>query len=114
MAVAIKIRHTDRSPTGRQRGPRRAADVNVVVQIPDRGLARAGIVKQVVRFGVAVKIRYADLVGGWNGGPKATAATLLRAKVLRTSLGVNLRMLPLAPSATNRLSALSIASQPAT
>ena len=48
---------------------------------------------------VAVGARF-----GW----KAIAPTILEAKVVRTPLGVNLRMLPAEP-ATNRLSALSIA-----
>ena len=71
-----------------------------------------------VGVGVAVGLAVGVGVGvgaGVCGGWKAIAATLLAAKVVRTPLGVILRMLPARvrcsqrASATNRLSALSIA-----
>ena len=54
--VAVEIRHTTQSPTGRKCGTERAANKNVVIQIPDRCLTRRGIVKDIVRFPVAVKV----------------------------------------------------------
>ena len=56
MAIAIEIRHTSQSPTGRKSGSERAANENVVVQIPDRCLTRAGIVKDIVWLAIAVKV----------------------------------------------------------
>ena len=50
----------DDAPAGRRYRAVRAADVNVIVQIPYRGLPRARIVKQVIRFAVAVKIGCPD------------------------------------------------------
>ena len=40
MAVAIKIRHPYQTPAGRKSWSERAANVNVVIQIPDCCLAR--------------------------------------------------------------------------
>ena len=56
MAVAIEIRYPSQSPVGRKSWAETAAHVNVVVQIPDRCLMRAGVVKHVVRLAVAVKV----------------------------------------------------------
>ena len=52
MAVAIKIRHTlpGLQPTGEASDRKRRPMMNVVVQIPDRCLARAGVVKQIIRL----------------------------------------------------------------
>ena len=58
MAVAIEIRHTSQAPAGRKSWAIRRADINIVVQIPDRRLMRAGILKDVVRMAVAVKVEY--------------------------------------------------------
>ena len=44
------------APTRRNRGSEGGADENVIVQIPDRCLTRAGIVKHIVWLAVAVKI----------------------------------------------------------
>src|SRR5438093_409501 len=60
MTVAIKIRHPRYLPAGRKSWTVRAADENVVVQIPDRCLTRAGVLKYIIRFSVAVKIGYPD------------------------------------------------------
>jgi hypothetical protein len=56
MAVAVEIRHTSQSPTCWQCGSKRAANKNVVIQIPDRCLTRRGIVKDMVWFPVAVNV----------------------------------------------------------
>ena len=64
MAVAIKIRHTHRLPTGRNSRPKRGANENVAVQIPYDGLARARIVEDIIWMTVVVKvIRYRR---GWR------------------------------------------------
>jgi hypothetical protein len=46
----------DQGPASRQSWSPRAAEENVVAEIPDRGLTRASIVKEVIRFVVAVEI----------------------------------------------------------
>ena len=56
MAVAIKIRQARQPPAGQKSGAGRAADVNVVVQVPDRRLTGAGVIKHIVRFPIAVKV----------------------------------------------------------
>ena len=58
MAIAIEIRRTSQSPTSRKSGAKRAADQNVVIQIPDRCLPCAGITEHPVRVAVAVKVSY--------------------------------------------------------
>src|SRR5436853_211734 len=58
MAVAIKIRYTHQYPAVRKRWAQTTADVNVVVEIPNRCLMRAGILKHIVRVAVAVKVTY--------------------------------------------------------
>jgi hypothetical protein len=46
----------DQAPTGRQSWPIGGTDINVVIQVPDRRPASGGIVKQIIRFPVTVKI----------------------------------------------------------
>jgi hypothetical protein len=58
MAVAIKIRDACQLPAHWKSWAGRAADANVVVQIPYRCLPRAHIVKQVVWVAIAVKVGY--------------------------------------------------------
>jgi hypothetical protein len=43
-------------PAGRNSGVEGGANENVVVQIPDRCLTHTGVVKEIVRLPVAVKI----------------------------------------------------------
>src|SRR2546430_199704 len=56
MTVAIKICYSHHVPVDRKSWPEAAANVNVVVEIPDRCLARARIAEHIVRVTVAVKI----------------------------------------------------------
>jgi len=58
MAVAVEIRHTSQSPTGRKSRSKCAANENVVVQIPDRCLTRPRIAYHPVLMAIAVKVRY--------------------------------------------------------
>src|SRR5436189_240837 len=58
MAVAVEIRHTTQSPTGRKCRTEHPANKNVVIQIPDRCLTRRGTVKDIVWFPIAVKVGY--------------------------------------------------------
>jgi len=51
-------------PAGGNSGAEGGANENVVVQIPDHCLTRAGVVKEIVRLPVAVKI-----VGGYQHTP---------------------------------------------
>lgn len=54
---AVRLRR-EQAPAGQNRWPVCSADENIIVQIPDRCLTAAGIVKQVVRMAVPIKIRY--------------------------------------------------------
>src|SRR5881392_615614 len=56
LAVAIKVRHTNYSPTSRKSGSEGAGDKSIVVQVPDRRLARADIVKKIIGLPVAVEV----------------------------------------------------------
>jgi hypothetical protein len=47
----------DQAPTNGDSWAGRAADKNVVVQIPDRRLTRAGIVKDVIGSAIVVEVR---------------------------------------------------------
>src|SRR5262245_28834221 len=58
MAIAIEIRRTSQPPTSRKRRAERAANKNVIIQIPDRGLMRAGLLNHIVRVAVAIKVGY--------------------------------------------------------
>jgi hypothetical protein len=46
----------DQAPANRNSWAIGATDVNVVVQVPDRGLATGRIVKQIIRMPVTVKV----------------------------------------------------------
>ncbi len=46
----------DQAPAGLKSRAVRGADENVVVEIPDRGLAAAGIIKHVIRLAVPIEI----------------------------------------------------------
>jgi hypothetical protein len=46
----------DQAPASRKSRAKRAAHENVVIQIPDRCLTRASIVKEIVRLPVAIKV----------------------------------------------------------
>src|SRR5450759_2556667 len=61
MPVAIEIRNRYHLPTaGKSRAGGRA-EKNIVIEIPDCRLPRTGIVKEVIRMGVVVKIiRHSD------------------------------------------------------
>src|SRR5690242_20665770 len=56
MTVAIKIRYTHHPPAGRKSWAVRPVDEKVVVQIPERCLMGAGIVKYIIGVVIAVKI----------------------------------------------------------
>src|SRR6266498_4982966 len=56
VAIVIKIRCTHHYPAGRKSWTEATSEINVVVQIPDRGLMGAGVVKHVVRVAVTVKV----------------------------------------------------------
>src|SRR5947207_1812739 len=56
MAVAIEIVYPYHVPTPWKCWPERAADENVVIQIPDRRLVGGGIEKHIVRETVIVKV----------------------------------------------------------
>src|SRR6266496_6299552 len=56
MRVSIEIRDTIEAPAGSNAWPESAADKNIIVEIPDRGLKRAAVSKHVVGVTVAVKI----------------------------------------------------------
>ena len=58
VAVAIEIRCGSEPPAGGKRWAVRRADINIVVQIPDRRLPRVGAIEHVVRVAVVVKIAY--------------------------------------------------------
>src|SRR5207253_8740970 len=58
MVVAIEIRHTSQAPPGYKSRPVSRADENVIVEIPDRCLARVGVLKHQIRMAVAVKVDY--------------------------------------------------------
>ena len=58
MAVPIEIRHASQPPTSHKGRAERAADENVIIQIPNRGLMRAGLLNHIVRVAVAVKVAY--------------------------------------------------------
>src|SRR2546428_5274127 len=46
----------DQTPAGRKSWTIRTADINIVIQIPDRCLACPGVVKQIIRFAVTVQV----------------------------------------------------------
>src|SRR6266487_3778411 len=56
VAIVIKICRTHHYPAGRKSWTEATPEINVVVQIPDRGLMGAGVVKHVVRVTVSVKV----------------------------------------------------------
>ena len=56
MAVAIEIGYSHEVPTGRKSRTVRGADKNIVIQIPDRCLSRAGLVKHIVRVPASAKV----------------------------------------------------------
>jgi len=56
MAIAIEIRYTRHIPAGRNSWTIRTADVEIIIQVPDRGLTRAGVVKHIIWFAVAVEV----------------------------------------------------------
>src|SRR4029077_2914157 len=56
LAIAIKVRHTNYSPTSRKSGSVGAGDECIVVQVPDGCLARADIVKKIIGPPVAIEV----------------------------------------------------------
>ena len=56
MHVAIEIRHTLQDPADCDTWTESATLINVVVQIPDRCLARVGVLKHIVWVAIAVKV----------------------------------------------------------
>src|SRR6266480_7201731 len=56
MAILIEICYTYQAPARRRSWAVAPSNINVVVQIPYRGLTRAGLVKDVVRVAVTVKV----------------------------------------------------------
>ena len=102
MAIAIEIRYTRHIPAGRNSWTIRTADVEIIIQIPDRGLTRAGVVKRIIWFAVAVEVNYRSPV--WNSplqviGWKARGQLTPEAKVVRTPLRSKLKkaLLPALP-----------------
>src|SRR5437773_1368960 len=56
MAIAVEIRHTSQTPAWGKSRAERGPNVNIIVEIPDRCLARAGIPKHIVRVAVSIKV----------------------------------------------------------
>src|SRR5256885_884873 len=56
MAVAIKICCPHQAPVDRKSWTEAAANVNVVVQIPDRRLMRAWLTEHIIRVAVVIKV----------------------------------------------------------
>ena len=73
MAVAIKRRTLNQKPPDAKSWARRRACVNVVIEIPNRCLMRAGILKHIVRVAVAVKVTYC-----YTRAARATSASAMR------------------------------------
>src|SRR5437773_1615757 len=75
MAVAVEIRHTTQSPTGWKCRTEHTASKNVIVQIPDRCLTRAGVLNYKVRAPIAVKVDYCSPSHNTTWRPKGEGAT---------------------------------------
>src|SRR5438477_13507 len=60
MAIAIKICYTHQAPARRKSWTVTTSHINVVVQIPDRGLTRAGITDHPIRMAIAIKVGYSS------------------------------------------------------
>src|SRR5437667_428824 len=58
MTIPIKIRYTCQAPGRQKSRAERAADEDVIIQIPDRRLTRAEVLKHPVRVTIAVKVAY--------------------------------------------------------
>src|SRR5258705_10006959 len=90
MAVAIEIRRASQAPTSHKSWAVRGPDKNIIVQIPDRRLSRASVLKHVVRMTVAVKV-------GEDGSRRSRSSNCCLQSVERKALSV------IASRAGNRL-----------
>ena len=71
MAVTIEIRHSPQSPADRKSRAVRAADENIVVEIPDRCLTGGGVLNHKVWVAIAVKVGHCR-PGRWLEGHSST------------------------------------------
>src|SRR2546429_234084 len=66
MTFAIKICCSHQAPVDRKSWPVAAADIGVVVQIPDRCLMGTAVLKHIVRVSIAVKVAYGSPASQWR------------------------------------------------